>query len=78
MYELENKPIVLVKWVDIVADMVWNGEPEPLEPLEFNTVGYLIEEDETKIVICDTLPGIGNRCAFPIGCVISVTHLESY
>jgi hypothetical protein len=68
--------IVVVEWQDIITDMVWNGEPEPLDPPVFKTVGFLMEETEDKIVICDTDPGTGNRCAFPVGCIISIEEVR--
>lgn len=67
--------IVVVEWQDIIADMVWNDLPEELDLPVFKTVGYLIEQTDDKIVICDTDPGIGNRCAFPKGCIISIEEI---
>jgi hypothetical protein len=35
-----------------------------------------MEETEDKMVICDTDPGTGNRCAFPVGCIISIEEVR--
>ena len=69
--------IVVIKWVDIVTDLVWNGgeDAKPLELPVFETVGFLFSKDEEKITICDSVPGIGNRCAFPLGCVLEIKEI---
>jgi hypothetical protein len=72
---MSNK-IVKVKWQDIIGDMVWNDEnPEPLEIPVFETVGFLISADDEEVRICDTLPGYGNRCTFPAGCILEIEYI---
>ena len=69
---MSNK-IVKVKWQDIIGDMVWNDEnPEPLKAPVFETVGFLMSADDDEVCICDTLPGYGNRCTFPRGCIVEM------
>ena len=68
------KPVI-IKWIDITSDMVWNDKPTPLKCMEFQTIGFLIEEGKDSISICDTDPGFGNRCIFPKGCVKEIIEL---
>ena len=69
--------VVIVKWVDIVSDLVWNDhDGKDLELPIFHTVGFFLSEDDEKLVIHDTQPGTGNRCAFPKGCILELKYVE--
>ena len=70
------KPVV-IKWVDIVSELVWNEKVKPLQLPIFNSIGFLVSIDEEKVIICDTDPGTGNRCGFPLGCVIEIMELDN-
>ena len=79
------KPLVIVKWRDIVATAGW--EKVPTCPAFFS-VGWLINDDPDTLTIAMTYDPDGSieettgRPAyyafhsFPRGCVISVSHVE--
>jgi hypothetical protein len=60
---------VIIEWVDIVSELVWNSKETPRKLPRFKTVGFLLDVREDSIWICDTEKEIGNRCGFPIGCI---------
>ena len=66
-----HHPLVLVRWVDIIADSSWTP-PEEVECPEFETVGWLVYEDERCVKVADTYGEEGHFgiTAFPRGCVI--------
>jgi hypothetical protein len=66
---------VLITWEDIESHMVWNEEPEDVECPTFETLGFLMELTNAKVVICDTDPGYGQVTVFPRGAVVSIEYL---
>lgn len=68
------KPVI-VKWADITTYMVWN-ESEEEEMCTFETIGFLIEQTDQYIKLCDTAPDIGQVTKYPAGCVLSITELK--
>jgi len=60
---------VIVDWVDIVSELVWNSKETPRKLPRFKTVGFLLDVREDSVWICDTEKEIGNRCGFPLGCI---------
>jgi len=72
-----HHPLVLVRWVDIIADSSWTP-PEEVECPEFETVGWLVHEDEKCIKVADTYGEEGHFgiTAFPRGCVISTVVVD--
>jgi hypothetical protein len=50
----KTQPIVIVNWEDIVFDDNWNGEEENPQPVEISTVGWLLYENSTMIVVAST------------------------
>lgn len=48
-----NEGLVVVHWYDITTVANWNEEEEAYAA-EFFTVGWLVEEDSTKVVIAST------------------------
>jgi len=69
--------LVLVEWVDIESRVGWVENPETIEPPKFTTVGYLILENEDKVLITDTKEATGNVTVFPTGCILSIKRLKS-
>jgi hypothetical protein len=61
--------LVVIDWVDIVSELVWNAKEPPRKLPRFKTVGFLLDIKEDSIWICDTEKEIGNRCGFPLGCI---------
>lgn len=73
-----SKTPVLVRWLDIVSWPGWNEElieEGRDEPAEFLTLGYVINETESKLSISDTENAVGNVTTFPRGCVLEVIPL---
>jgi hypothetical protein len=60
---------VIIDWVDIVSELVWNSKETPRKLPRFKTVGFLLDVKEDSVWICDTEKEIGNRCGFPLGCI---------
>jgi hypothetical protein len=46
--------LVEIRWSDIVTDDAWGDDEGPLHPVESLTVGYLLEETPTMIVIASS------------------------
>jgi hypothetical protein len=67
--------VVKITWEDIESSLVWNEEYEEVEPPVFNTVGFLIKQTDTKVIVCDTDPGTGTVTVFPRGCVKDIKYL---
>lgn len=44
-------PLVRVDWEDIVFNDRWDGGSEDVQPVECWTVGWLLEDSETMIVV---------------------------
>jgi len=65
--------LVLIRWVDIISDSSWTP-PEEVECPTFETVGWLVFEDDSCLKIADTKgeEGFAGVTAFPRGCVLSV------
>lgn len=49
-----NTPIVKVKWQDILFLDNWGEEDESVQPVESATVGYLLEDTPTTIVVASS------------------------
>jgi hypothetical protein len=48
-------PLVRVDWEDICFADSWNdSEADSLQPVEASTVGWLLYEDETRIIIASS------------------------
>lgn len=63
--------------MDIISDSSWTP-PEEVECPEFETVGWLVYEDEKYIKVADTYGEEGHFgiTAFPRGCVISMERTD--
>ncbi len=46
-----NTPIVTVHWSDIVSEDNWGQDDEVTQPIECVTVGWLLEETPTMIIV---------------------------
>lgn len=85
----ENRcPIVVVEWADAWVDEALRLTPDDaasLEPYYVSTVGYLLHEDEQRVVLAGDYFADGNprdRQAFyqavryiPRGCIIRIRRL---
>ena len=49
-----NTPIIVVSWQDIVFNDVWGEDDDTVQPIESATVGYLLEDSPTVIVIASS------------------------
>lgn len=49
-----NTPIVKVAWADIMFIDNWGEDDETVQPVESATVGYLLEDSATVIVIASS------------------------
>ena len=47
----ENTPIVRVNWSDIVTVDNWGEDDETVQPIESLTIGYLLEDTPTMVVV---------------------------
>lgn len=71
-----QKRLALIQWVDIESRVGWiEDDPEDINPPSFTTVGYIMYEDDFKMVTTDTLEVTGNVTVFPQGCITDITYL---
>jgi hypothetical protein len=68
--------LVIIHWVDIESSIGWSEDPSELEPPQFSTVGWLLHQDETKVVISDTFEVPGTCTVFPMGCIEAIEEVE--
>jgi hypothetical protein len=68
------KPVI-IKWVDITSELVWNEETEAVKPMEFTSIGFLIEKNDEYVVLSDTDGEWGQHTAYPNGCVKELIEL---
>jgi hypothetical protein len=69
------KPVI-IKWVDITSELVWNDETPKIKPMEFTSIGFLVEENDNYIVVNDTDGEWGQHTAYPKGCVKKIINLK--
>lgn len=69
------KPVI-IKWVDITTELVWNDEVPKVKPLEFTSIGFLIHECDQYVVVSDTDGEWGQHTAYPRGCIIEMRGLK--
>jgi len=72
----DEPTLVEVMWEDVETYAGWNPEAGDVEPPVFTTVGYLVKDEEHKLIISDTKEGLGNVTVFPSGVVLEVVELE--
>jgi len=76
----ELKPIVLVRWGDAwINSCRYYVEGEDFEPVEMRTLGFLMEETDTALVVCsDNTEGGSYRhlVSIPMVNIIEIIHLE--
>ena len=68
------KPVI-VKWVDITSELIWNDEGK-IKPMEFTSIGFLVEDNDDFIVLNDTEGEWGQHTAYPKGCVKKIIQLK--
>jgi len=77
MSKENNYPLVIVKWVDILAMAGWETADE-VDPIEVESVGWLCHDSDDVIKLGSTL-GEDGECyavtAFPRGCVLDITYV---
>ena len=60
----DNTPIVVIGWSDIVFDDQWEENPEDaVQPVESVTVGYLLEDSATMVVVASSYDYRADRWA---------------
>jgi len=50
----QTTPIVEIRWEDIYFDDAWNDDGDMVQPKESVTVGYLLEDSPTKVVVASS------------------------
>lgn len=72
--------LVLVRWLDIVVENGWTAidEATKLRPHAVETVGFLVYEDEHRLVVAHSISGkeVNPYTAIPRGCIESITILS--
>lgn len=69
--------LLLVEWVDIVADVGWEPSSHVTKTHPCHSVGWLMFEDKNTIVLCSTKSTVdrrtetNNRIAIPKATIIS-------
>ena len=69
------KPVI-IKWVDITTELIWNDEVPKIKPLEFTSIGFLSEDTDQYVVVSDTDGEWGQYTAYPRGCIIEMRELK--
>lgn len=70
---------VKVVWIDIIQTNGWTSTDEIIkkDPMECASLGFLLYEDEKKLIIVDTISADSDASynVFPKGCIVSVEKL---
>jgi hypothetical protein len=72
--------IVEIQWVDSTAEVdVWEQKDDysrELEPIK--TIGYLIEQDKDKVIICQSVSDsqYGQTFRIPKGCIKKIKTIK--
>ena len=69
------KPVI-IKWVDITTELIWNDEAPKVKPLEFTSIGFLVEDRDEYVVVSDTDGEWGQHTAYPKGCILQMRELK--
>lgn len=69
------KPVI-IKWVDITTELIWNDSTPKVKPMEFTSIGFLSEETDQYVVVSDTDGDWGQYTAYPKGCIIEMRELK--
>lgn len=82
---MQSPPRVTVYWLDInTVSAGWEdvADAKASQPSNCETTGYLVQDDETKLVVCANWghdDGVNEqtnlRTCIPRGCVVRVEHL---
>jgi len=67
---------VIIKWVDITTELVWNDDKPKIKPLEFTSIGFLVEDRDEYVVVSDTDGEWGQHTAYPRGCILQMRELK--
>ena len=67
---------VLIKWVDITSELVWNDDSCKIKPMEFTSIGFLVEQNKEYVVLSDTEGDWGQFTAYPKGCIKEIVKLK--
>lgn len=80
-------PLVIIRWEDSAQPLAaWQhlSKLKPAEPIECATVGWLVRDDESAKVVCQSIGGLGNPAnaqasgimTIPTRCVLSIENLS--
>ena len=80
-------PLVIIRWEDSAQPLAaWQhlSRLKPAEPIECATVGWLVRDDATAKVVCQSIGGLGNPenaqasgiMTIPTRCVLSIENLS--
>lgn len=69
------KPVI-IKWVDITTELIWNDDTPKVKPMEFTSIGFLIEDCAEYVVVSDTQGQWGQHTAYPRGCILEMRELK--
>lgn len=67
-----------VEWIDSCSYQGWQDPNEPFDPMTIQSIGYVVQEDESKIVLSTSLGANGTYAdpiAIPKKCVIQIGRL---
>jgi hypothetical protein len=67
---------VIIKWVDITTELIWNDSTPKVKPMEFTSIGFLIEDRDEYVVVSDTDGEWGQHTAYPRGCILEMRKLK--
>jgi hypothetical protein len=67
---------VIIKWIDITTELIWNDEAPKVKPMEFTSIGFLIEDRDEYVVVSDTDGEWGQHTAYPRGCILEMRKLK--
>lgn len=75
---ISDHEVVLVTWLDITSTAGWE-DPDEVEPIEVQTIGWLYSKDDDVVKVGGTLGEDGKPygiTAFPRGCIKKITFLD--
>lgn len=79
---MNDYKLCVVEWYDAQGDTRWVSAEEAMEmePPLIRSIGWLLRQDEKKLVICNSMDydsgDVGGRDVIPMGCVKNIITID--
>jgi hypothetical protein len=74
----KKKRIVKIDWVDSCEFGGWQDDINDMKPCSCTTIGYLLKECKTHVVLAASASGTSfcSHMTIPKGCIVKITDLK--